>query len=184
MTTTLPAAIANLTKPTRYIPVTETAKMIRTALKQAFPEVKFSVKTSKYAGGSSINVNWTDGPLTKQVEPIAQAFQGGYFDGMTDYKGHHTKALDGEPVSFGGDFVFTQREWSATTKANLLAGLEPLSASDRQELAYKYDVWQHYNPAHDGAERLAHMIFHNRPAPAFDGRTSPLAESINLLDSH
>ena len=101
----LPATVANLTKPTRYLAVTETAKLIRQALKEAFPEIRFSIKTSRYSGGSSIRIRWVDGPKASSVEAIAKAFQGGYFDGMTDYTGHHTHTLNGEPVSFGGDFV-------------------------------------------------------------------------------
>jgi hypothetical protein len=107
--TALPKSITGLAKPTRYMGVTETAKLIRQALKEAFPEIKFCVRSSKYAGGSSIDVSWEDGPTEHQVEAIAKAFQGGYFDGMTDYKGHHTHTMDGEPVSFGGDFVFCTR---------------------------------------------------------------------------
>jgi hypothetical protein len=68
----------------RYIPTAEVAKLIRTALKRAFPGVTFSVRSKVYSGGSSINVDWTDGPTAKQVEAIAKSYQGGRFDGMID----------------------------------------------------------------------------------------------------
>lgn len=60
------------------------AKNIRAELKRAFPAVTFSVRTSKYSGGNSIDVSWTDGPATKQVEAITGKYAGGSFDGMTD----------------------------------------------------------------------------------------------------
>lgn len=71
--------------PTKYINVTDTAKLIRAALKKAYPNVKFAVKSKKYAGGASINVAWTDGPTAKQVEAITGQFQSVRFDGSIDY---------------------------------------------------------------------------------------------------
>ena len=52
----------------KYFDTVETAKLIRKALKAKFPGVKFSVRSRKYAGGSSIDVVWTDGPAAKAVD--------------------------------------------------------------------------------------------------------------------
>ena len=98
---------------TKYLSCAETAKLVRAALKEAFPGVKFSVKSSTYAGGASINVAYTDGPSASQVEGITSAFQGSYFDGMTDYKGSNYNSLDGQPVRFGADFIFVNRKFTA-----------------------------------------------------------------------
>lgn len=68
----------------RYIDTAEAAKMLRPFLKREFPGVKFSVRIDRYAGGSSIDVNWTDGPTVEQVEAISRGFQGARFEGMTD----------------------------------------------------------------------------------------------------
>jgi Large polyvalent protein associated domain 29 len=67
-----------------YLSCAETAKLVRSALKKAFPGVKFSVRSSVYSGGASIQVGWTDGPSTKAVEAVAKAYEGGGFDGMID----------------------------------------------------------------------------------------------------
>ena len=40
----------------RYLTCAETAKLARAALKQAFPGVRFSVRSDTYAGGASIHV--------------------------------------------------------------------------------------------------------------------------------
>lgn len=72
--------------PTRYLSCAETAKLLRAALKQAFPAVKFGVKSSVYSGGASIDVRWTDGPTAAKVERIAKQFEGADFDGMIDLK--------------------------------------------------------------------------------------------------
>ena len=68
----------------RYIDVAETAKMIRVALKQKFPGIKFSVKSSRYAGGASINVHWFNGPTRKEVQAVTGPYEGSGFDGMID----------------------------------------------------------------------------------------------------
>src|SRR5881392_3842049 len=98
---------------TRYS-TTETATLIRAALREAFgAAVKFSVRSHSYSGGSSIRVRWTDGPTTPEVERIAGAFAGATFDGMTDCKNYHVSELNGRRVRFGADFVFCDRDTSA-----------------------------------------------------------------------
>ena len=60
------------------------AKNIRIELAKAFPGVKFSVKGKSFSGGDSIDVAWTDGPTSKQVDAIINKYSAGSFDGMTD----------------------------------------------------------------------------------------------------
>lgn len=80
MTITFPPA--EITK--KHLSTTETAKLVRRQLKEAFPETKFSVRTDKYAGGASINVSWTDGPTRQAVEAITNNYTSKNFDGMID----------------------------------------------------------------------------------------------------
>lgn len=123
-----------------YVSTTNTAKLIRVALKARFPKTKFSVRSDKYAGGSSIRVGWTDGPTVALVDAVVQPFAGSGFDGMTDSKynvgawlmpdgsaeirkvdAHYgadraecaAKSDGAIPVSFAADFVFTDRGYSA-----------------------------------------------------------------------
>lgn len=95
-----------------YLTCAETAKLVRQALKEAFPAIKFSVKSKTYSGGASINVGWTDGPTVSQINKIVKSFEGSYFDGMTDYKGFNYNTINGQQVSFGADFVFATRKLS------------------------------------------------------------------------
>lgn len=97
---------------TTYLSTAETAKMVRTALKESFPGIKFSVKSSTYAGGSSISVRWTDGPTDAMVSSVAGTFRGAYFDSSTDYKGSTRAMIDGKEIHFGADFINTRRETS------------------------------------------------------------------------
>jgi hypothetical protein len=97
---------------TQYLSCAETAKLVRAALKESFPGVKFAVRSSVYSGGASINIRYTDGPTYEQVKAVAGMFEGAYFDGMTDYKGLNFGSLDGNEVRFGADFIFVNRDFS------------------------------------------------------------------------
>lgn len=94
----------------KYISCVDTAKLIRAVLKESFAGVKFSVTSSQYAGGASINIKYVNGPTQKQVESVISVFEGSYFDGMQDYKGQNYANLNGEEVKFGADFVFVNRK--------------------------------------------------------------------------
>ena len=63
-----------------YLSCADTAKLIRAALKESFPGVKFSVRSSVYSGGASININYVDGPSYEQVKAVAGMFEGSYFE--------------------------------------------------------------------------------------------------------
>lgn len=104
------------TTQTVYISVADTAKLVRKAIKTAYPTHKVSVRSHSYAGGASIDVTVPkDSTLTDtdiaNIETIARQFQGASFDGMIDLKSYHDSYLDGQRVHFGADFIFVQRGW-------------------------------------------------------------------------
>lgn len=119
----------------KYLSCAETAKLVRQALKESFPGVKFSVRSDSYSGGASIDVRWEDGPTGKQVDEILGAFEGAYFDGMIDYKGSRYHKLDGQPVHFGANFIHgsrrrlslwqTQKTGIMTCRNGLISGWSP-----------------------------------------------------------
>jgi hypothetical protein len=85
-----------------YLSCAVTAKLVRGALKRAFPGVKFSVRSHVYSGGASIDVRYTDGPTKAAVEAITSQFAGGGFDGMIDMAFHYNHWLlpDGSAVIY------------------------------------------------------------------------------------
>jgi len=97
---------------TQYLSCAETSKLVRIALKEAFPGVKFSVRSSTYSMGASISIGWTNGPNTAQVEAVANVFRGSYFDGGIDFHGSVFHLLDGKPVHFGADSFHCSRHFS------------------------------------------------------------------------
>jgi hypothetical protein len=132
-----------------YISTTDTAKLIRTALKGAFPGSKFAVRSSKYAGGSSIDVHWENGPTTKQVEAVVGHFHGSDFDGMVDLKSR----MPGRP--YQNDYIFCSRELS-----------EEVKKSERELVAKEYGIDpfliehpNHYDPK---AKEVLSSIFGQR----------------------
>jgi len=61
------------------------ARNIRKELKKAFPGIKFSVRSSSFSMGDSIDVSWKDEKiLNKAVQAITDKYQKGYFDSMED----------------------------------------------------------------------------------------------------
>ena len=96
----------------KNISCADTAKLVRQALREAFPGVKFSVRSSTYSMGASMSVKWVDGPNTKQVESITDKFSGSYFDGMQDLKGSTYAMFGGEVVHFGADSIHCTRSYS------------------------------------------------------------------------
>lgn len=90
---------------TKHLTCADTAKLVRKALKESFPDVRFSVRSHTYSMGASITVAWNDGPNAKQVEAVTCRFQASYFDGGIDYKGSIYHMMHGETVSFGADSI-------------------------------------------------------------------------------
>jgi len=154
-----------------YLSCAATAKLLRQALKESFPGVKFSVRSSVYAGGASIRIGYVDGPSALMVEPIARAFSGAYFDGMIDYKGYREHLLDGKLVSFGADFVFVERKHSdeatlkAMTDAAAYAGVA-LPAEPVQ--VYKARGLDGLVPFRDPQEPVFRRRFYDRLSKASD----------------
>jgi hypothetical protein len=95
----------------KHYSLTETAGLIRKALKESFPDTKFSITTKRYTGGSNITISFTNGPLTKDVQAVCSAFEGAGFDGSTDSTYYNkARSFRGELVTFNRGYVFVTRE--------------------------------------------------------------------------
>ena len=169
----------------KSISVTDTAKLIRTSLREAFPGVKFGVRAQRYAFGASIHVTWCDGPNTLQVEAITRRFAAAYHDTASDSWRPLWHRLHGERVSFGAPHVFCQRQHSDAwcAEAFKLAYEEHCNLLTAQgiEVPSLLDVYDDPNgPRHESMLYAAREVLRERtecPAPA----TSATALSVTLL---
>lgn len=157
---------------TTYLSCAETAKLLRQALKESFPDVKFSVRSSTYSGGASIRVCWTDGPTTQAVESVSETFSGAYFDGMIDYKGCRYHMLDGEAIRFGADFIFTERKLSKN-RAEKIAELMPRFVDEPPPTVTGSDEWG-WRVSYGGRDPRLYLI---------DDAEAKLADAVDPLPS-
>jgi hypothetical protein len=97
------AAVLGGGKYGTYIGAADTARLIRSALKLAFPGVPFSVRSTSYSGGSSVRVHWTDGPSKAHVDAALSGFAGHDFDGSIDMAFSHSCYMTrGGTVGYAG----------------------------------------------------------------------------------
>jgi len=90
----------------------QTAKLLRQALKEAFPTTKFSVRSASYVGGASIDVHLTDGPSSKGVQVLCNRFESTDFDGVQDLKTPKEHVVKGQRIHYGADGVCAHRALS------------------------------------------------------------------------
>jgi hypothetical protein len=91
-----------------YLDVAQTAKLLRKELRTSFPGVRFSVRSNRYAGGSSVDVTFDDvNTDTHKVREVADRFQGVDFEGMTDSTVFRP-ATNG--VRYGAHYVFVRND--------------------------------------------------------------------------
>jgi hypothetical protein len=84
---------------TEYISTKEIAKLLRQALKNAFPGVKCSVRMSTGTASAWMNVSYNDGPTEEAVRAITAQYEGRRFNAMTDGYDDAGTAL----VAFAGE---------------------------------------------------------------------------------
>lgn len=87
----------------------DTAKKIRAILKIKFQGTKFGVTTSHFAGGSSVDIFWTDGPSKEDVSKITKPFAGVSRIGITDDMMPQTREEDGKLIRSDAEFVMVHR---------------------------------------------------------------------------
>lgn len=97
----------------------QAAKMIRRELKENFPNTKFQVLSSSASMMTAVDIYWTDGPTTRDVDAVVAKFQYGHFDGMQDLYEYSNSRDDIPQVKF----VQTQRRISDETRRQTLENI-------------------------------------------------------------
>lgn len=92
-------------------PAAESAKLLKQALRAAFPAARFSVRLSRGTGYGNCYVNWIDGPSVAQVSRVTDRFEGAGFDGMTD-SSYHKDAILADGRDSGLRLILEERRIS------------------------------------------------------------------------
>lgn len=180
---------------------------VRRLLAHHFPGVKFSIRQEGGTFYSSCRISYTDGPVKKEVEKIADlfAYDSSNCDSMTDYYEYNPTNFT---KTYGGfTFVFVDREASdavrESLRAEVLADLPGLPEKEftKDEFIYIYlngkpsELVEKYRKATCGAwwvniDTLARLLFGERayssaqPSPSqASAASAPLkAEGVELVE--
>ena len=135
---------AHLPNKGKHQRVSKVAANLRVELKRTFPGVKFSVRSSEFAGGDDINVCWEDGPTTSEVEEVTGKYESYSTDISGDYRDYTPNAFT---ETFGGTkYLFCRRNMSGATEAVI-----------RNTIPDEYGV--------NDADTLLYRIFENTSMP-------------------
>lgn len=130
------------------------AKNLKQELRQAFPGIKFAVKSSSFTGGDSVDIRWTAGPTRKQVSAITDKYQEGNFNGMIDLyeddRSAYGKAV--EKVLGRSKYVCPQRDWPDDLYEQIGRSLCAL-----QHIEYDGPYTRHLYGEHDCNDLQSHV---------------------------
>ncbi|HEV7566638.1 MAG TPA: LPD29 domain-containing protein [Microbacteriaceae bacterium] len=138
---------------TRYLGAAETAKLMRAALKAAFPGAKISVRLSR---GNATYVSWTDGPTVREVQAITHQFESQTFNSSEDMReytnaGQLLSNPDGSVVvvKYSSGLIIETRGYSravwaeAMDRASQIRDVrtgQPISQMDAETFAWREHV--------------------------------------------
>ncbi|WP_130735518.1 LPD29 domain-containing protein [Flavobacterium sp. J27] len=138
-------------KPEEWIKadVRKSTSLIKKYLKEKY-NIKASVRSDFYSGGSSLHVSYVMGPESNMVESELKRLQYGRFDGMTDMYNYNDKAFNGIVLDgyrlYEYKYVFVDQDLTENFKVRLATVLS-------QEINYK-DV-----PIMDGTKESYYKYF-------------------------
>lgn len=137
-------ATAAAKRSARWLSAAELAKLIRASLASAYPRVTFRVRSRNYAGGSSVDVSWQDGPPRRAVDRTLAIFARKTFDGMTDSTSNAGPfQLPGSSEWLNaGSYINTAREFTATAKAQIESWYVLRYGRAEDATATGYDHWK------------------------------------------
>jgi len=134
---------------------------IKRELAQAFPGIRFQVRSDSFSGGDSVDVRWENGPMSAEVEAITGKYQHGSFDGMQDlYEYDHSAFAEAVGTWLGSaKYVQKTREYSEAvlfTTARLLCEAQHIDYKQPEHVYELRNVYHLYG-AGDGEDLLTHV---------------------------
>jgi hypothetical protein len=137
------------------------AANIKRELAQAFPGATFKVRSDSFSGGTSVDIDWQDGPTTKEVEAITGKYQYGSFDGMQDLYEYDHSAYTAAVRKWLGSAKYVQTQRNASdavilTTARLLCEVQRIPYTQPEHLRDLRNVRGLYGVG-DGEDLLTHV---------------------------
>lgn len=86
--------------------MTNASLKIKKFLKNKYPNIKFSVRTSRGWMSKAIYIEWQDGPSEAEVSPLLEDFRRGHFNGITDSYEYKPGKIDYESTV---EYIFLKR---------------------------------------------------------------------------
>lgn len=126
----------------------QSAAAIRSELKLAFPNIKFTVRSDIYTGGSSVTIDYTDAVKSDRVKAIVAKYQIGTFESIDDSYSYNNFNAEIPQVKF----VFVNRLCSKETKLEIAFEF----GIPETEIEMYNAAWREYN------SHFIHTIFHQR----------------------
>ena len=116
------------------------AQIIRKELKEKFPSIKFSVSSRSYAGGNSVDIDYTNGVPSDEIRKLTFKYQAGSFDGMTDMYNY-----DYDKTGVTAKYIFTNRNITNDIREkakNIIAkDFGIVDINDENEWQKKFHAW-------------------------------------------
>jgi len=130
------------------------ADAIRAELKEKFAGVKFSVKSSTFSMGDSVDISWSDFLSRDEVEAVVSKYQQGRFNGMEDIY-EYSNNIEGLPQA---KYVSARRDMSEEAKSILVPIAEKLYNELKEQGDARVDRMYNF-------ENFLHQIFYNTYIP-------------------
>ena len=92
----------------------DVSRLIKKELKALYPDIIFSVRYSAFSMGNSVDISYTDGVSSNEINKVVGKYQYGHFDGMTDsyeYNGGTFNVM-GQAYKGGVKYVSVKRNVS------------------------------------------------------------------------
>lgn len=170
---------------TIYEAAKDTAKKIRDALKEAFPQLPKTHFRVRADGYDKVQVDWVDFPTTDAVEQVLNRFKGGRYDMHEDLHTNEGYMQDGKRV-VGAQYLFARINYSPERTAKIKEIMSFVFGDIDHNTQYRYfnEIAKGFNE--DGEYVGAHLqnYLHNKGLVAINDTEKLVENRLDTLESY
>jgi hypothetical protein len=120
------------------------AQLIKKELRERYPLTEWRVKSSIFAGGDSVDVSYTDGPTSHQVQEMLDKYVNSTFDCMTDCSNYVEPNYGGSGVRFASANRHYSKEAEDVARARLVKLYDLQGLTDQDPIPDNWRVGGYY----------------------------------------